>query len=95
MIRIEGILKEVSGVGDELNRKRKRLIALGIIALMILDPVFLTIDMHRGYHPRMLEEMLSPMSGSLLSNDSSQFGISGFEYGRDFPTTVKMLDLQE
>lgn len=75
--------------------KRKRLIAWGIIALVILVPVFLTIDKHRGYHPRMLEEMLSPMSGSLLSNDSSQFGIPGFEYGKDFPTTVKMLDLQE
>lgn len=81
--------------GDEWNMKRKRFVAWGIIALVILIPAFLTIDKHRGYHPRMLEEMLSPMSGSLLSNDSSQFGISGFEYGEDFPTTVKMLDLQE
>lgn len=81
--------------GDEWNMKRKRFVAWGIIALVILIPAFLTIDKHRGYHPRMLEEMLSPMSGSLLANDSSQFGIPGFEYGEDFPTTVKMLDLQE
>lgn len=67
----------------------------GSMALLIAFCAVLVFDAQLRYHPCMLEEALSPMSGSLLPSGAEQFGVPDFSYGEDFPTTVKMLGLQE
>lgn len=64
------------------------------MAVVILSLVLAVIDRDGGFRPQQLEKALSSMDGSLLSYEDTQFGISGFTYGEDFPGTIKMLGLQ-